>query len=114
MHTGFTKEEFEAFKAVGRDGPIHMLNLVRVRETADWVLREMIADGGGFAATIDADSEGEEGRFYVWTADQIGEYAGLEGRMLGATDAEVTAAGAAGRRADRLARVDGVHADRAA
>ena len=36
MHTGFTKEEFEAFKAVGRDGPIHMLNLVRVRETADY------------------------------------------------------------------------------
>ncbi|GGE23243.1 hypothetical protein GCM10011360_09720 [Primorskyibacter flagellatus] len=36
MHTGFTKEEFEAFKAIGRDGPIHMLNLVRVREMADY------------------------------------------------------------------------------
>jgi uncharacterized protein (DUF1330 family) len=36
MHTGFTKEEFEAFKAIDRDGPIHMLNLVRVRETAEY------------------------------------------------------------------------------
>ncbi len=43
----------------------------RIRETVGWVLREMIADGGGFAATLDADSEGEEGRFYVWTAEEI-------------------------------------------
>src|SRR3546814_9381163 len=48
----------------------------RVRETVDWLLREMVApaaaDGlAGFAATIDADSEGEEGRFYVWT-EEIG------------------------------------------
>lgn len=43
----------------------------RVRETADWVLREMIAEGGGFAATLDADSDGEEGRFYVWSAAEI-------------------------------------------
>ncbi len=43
----------------------------RVRETVGWVLREMVAEGGGFAATIDADSEGEEGRFYVWTESEI-------------------------------------------
>ncbi len=43
----------------------------RVRETVGWLLREMIAEGGGFAATLDADSEGEEGRFYVWTAEEI-------------------------------------------
>ena len=54
------------------------LYAARVRETADWVLREMTADGGGFAATIDADSEGEEGRFYVWTADRIDEVLGRE------------------------------------
>jgi hypothetical protein len=47
------------------------LYATRVAETAEWVLREMIADGGAFAATLDADSEGEEGKFYVWTADEI-------------------------------------------
>lgn len=43
----------------------------RIAETADWLLAEMIADGGGFAATLDADSEGEEGRFYVWSNAEI-------------------------------------------
>lgn len=43
----------------------------RIRETVGWVLREMIAEGGGFASTQDADSEGEEGRFYVWTEAEV-------------------------------------------
>jgi uncharacterized protein len=43
----------------------------RVEETVAWTLREMIADGGGFAATQDADSEGEEGKFYVWQKAEI-------------------------------------------
>ncbi|MBK20504.1 MAG: thioredoxin domain-containing protein [Rhodospirillaceae bacterium] len=45
----------------------------RAHETVDWVLREMIADGGAFAATLDADSEGEEGKFYVWNQSEIEE-----------------------------------------
>ncbi|WP_299442534.1 thioredoxin domain-containing protein [uncultured Rhodospira sp.] len=43
----------------------------RVEETVAWLEREMRAENGAFAAALDADSEGEEGKFYVWTADEI-------------------------------------------
>lgn len=36
MHTGFDKEGFEAFKGIEREGPIHMLNLVRLRDQAEY------------------------------------------------------------------------------
>jgi uncharacterized protein len=40
-------------------------------ETLDWALRDLRQDEGGFASALDADSEGEEGRFYVWTPDEV-------------------------------------------
>jgi uncharacterized protein YyaL (SSP411 family) len=56
----------EAFQVTGRP------DLARVaRETCDYVLREMTDEAGGFYSATDADSEGEEGRFFVWTADEI-------------------------------------------
>lgn len=69
----------EAFRETGNE-----LYEVRIQETIDWLLREMIADGGGFAASLDADSEGEEGKFYVWTKAEIVE-------VLGEADAKIFA-----------------------
>jgi uncharacterized protein YyaL (SSP411 family) len=42
-------------------------------ETLDYVMREMLAAGGGFYSTQDADSEGVEGKFFVWAPDEIRE-----------------------------------------
>jgi uncharacterized protein len=49
-----------------------------VRETIEWLQREMRAPGGSFCASLDADSEGVEGKFYVWTRDEIEEVLGQE------------------------------------
>ena len=58
------------------------------RETLDYVLREMRDSGGGFWSTQDADSEGEEGRFFLWDEEEVlallGEDRGaLAGRYWG-------------------------------
>ncbi|MFN8127109.1 MAG: hypothetical protein U0R64_11450 [Candidatus Nanopelagicales bacterium] len=57
-----------------------------VRQTADFLLAEMRTPQGCFAASLDADSEGREGAFYVWTPEQVRQ-AGGDPEVLGVTEA---------------------------
>jgi uncharacterized protein YyaL (SSP411 family) len=50
----------------------------RARGTVDWLKREMTTGEGAFCASLDADSEGEEGKFYVWSKNEIVELIGPE------------------------------------
>jgi uncharacterized protein YyaL (SSP411 family) len=52
------------------------------RATMDYVLREMTSSEGGFYSSQDADSEGEEGKFYVWQKDEIESVLGKEEASL--------------------------------
>ena len=65
----------------------------RIEETVAWLQREMIAEGGGFAASLDADSEGEEGKFYVWSRAEIEEVLGADDARLLCEVYDVTAEG---------------------
>jgi len=47
-------------------------------ETADWMLADMRSPDGGFFSSRDADSEGEEGRFYTWTPDTVAELVSVD------------------------------------
>jgi uncharacterized protein len=50
----------------------------RAEETVAWLLREMLTEEGAFASAYDADSEGEEGRFYVWQESEIDALLGAD------------------------------------
>jgi uncharacterized protein YyaL (SSP411 family) len=62
----------------------------RARETVEWLRREMTTEEGAFAASLDADSEGEEGKFYVWSKNEIVELIGPEAVEFFARHYDVT------------------------
>ncbi len=53
-----------------------------VRETIDWVKREMTDKSNGFYSSLDADSEGEEGLFYIWTDEELDNILGADAQLL--------------------------------
>ncbi len=63
----------DAWQASGRDSYRRV-----AEETLAWVAREMTDPAGGFYATLDADSEGEEGRYYLWTRTELEKTVGPE------------------------------------
>ena len=64
-----------------------------VEEILDYVVREMLNPEGGFYSTQDADSEGHEGKFFIWTPREIGEILGEEEGKVFCRYYDVTAQG---------------------
>jgi uncharacterized protein YyaL (SSP411 family) len=89
-------------------------------ETLDFVSREMTAEVGAFYSAFDADSEGHEGKFYVWTPDEVAEILDEEDARLFASYYDITAAGNfegknipnVPREIETVARVEGVTVER--
>ncbi len=67
----------EAYRITGRE------DFARVaRECCTWVRREMVGPEGGLYSTQDADSEGEEGKFFAWTRDELLSVVGADAARL--------------------------------
>jgi uncharacterized protein YyaL (SSP411 family) len=64
-----------------------------VEETLEYVRREMTNAGGGFYSTQDADSEGEEGKFFVWSVEEVERLLGTEDGPLFRAYFDITASG---------------------
>ena len=77
-----------AYRHTGKD-----LYRRRADETVGWLEREMTTEQGAFCASLDADSEGEEGKFYVWSYDEVIRQLGVEDGEFFARHYDVTPAG---------------------
>jgi uncharacterized protein len=63
----------EAFQLTGKE-----IYSKAICETMDFLQRELMSENGGFFSALDADSDGEEGRFYVWSKNEITELLGSD------------------------------------
>lgn len=54
----------------------------RVTETINWLQRDMLTTSGGLASSLDADSEGEEGKYYIWSAAEIKQILGSDAELF--------------------------------
>jgi len=77
-----------AYRKIGKD-----LYRRRAYETIGWLTREMTTEEGAFSASLDADSEGEEGKFYVWSYDDVIRQLGVEDGEFFARHYDVTPGG---------------------
>jgi uncharacterized protein len=77
-----------AYRRTGKD-----LYRRRAYETLRWLEREMTTGEGAFSASLDADSEGEEGKFYVWSYDEVIRQLGIEDGEFFARHYDVTPTG---------------------
>ncbi|WP_150245423.1 thioredoxin domain-containing protein [Nocardiopsis quinghaiensis] len=75
------------------EGDAHALLRRVAGETADWMLRDLRTPEGGFASALDADSEGAEGTYYVWTPAQVREVLDREDAAFAAEVFRVTEEG---------------------
>jgi uncharacterized protein len=77
-----------AYRRTGKD-----MYRRRADETVGWLEREMTTQEGAFCASLDADSEGEEGKFYVWSYDEVIRQLGIDDGEFFARHYDVTPAG---------------------
>ncbi|MFQ0813606.1 hypothetical protein AVM02_06985 [Brucella anthropi] len=73
----FIRHATYAFAETGNE-----LFRLRIEETINWLSREMRLSDGSFASSLDADSEGEEGRFYVWSEQEIDQALGNDSKVF--------------------------------
>ena len=78
----------ETYQATGREEYART-----IRETLDFILSDMTDPAGGFSSTLDADSEGEEGKYYVWTKKEVEAALGPDEAKLFNSAYDITAVG---------------------